>query len=94
MHLPLSTNLYYLKTPKTAIMEIGEMINQNKALMQLLMQNQCYLEIIIEDVAEKIQLDFADDPEKLISMMEIRRQMAENYYRGSLSEVKAIIADK
>ena len=75
-------------------MEIGEMIHENKALLQLCIQNQCYLEIIFEDVAEKIKEDFANDPVSMQSMMEIRRQMAENYYKKNVSEVKKILAEK
>jgi hypothetical protein len=74
-------------------MEIGEMITQNRSLMQLLLQNQCYLEIIVEDVAEKLKEDFADKQEQLVNMMEIRRTMAEKYYTECIGEVKKILAE-
>lgn len=73
-------------------MQIEEMKKENNAILQLLLQNQCFLEIIIEDVAEKLKEDFASYPDQLSNMMEIRRGIAERYYQSSIQEVKKIIS--
>ncbi len=72
-------------------MEIVEMVKENNAIMQLLMQNQCYLELILGDVTEKLNEDFENHPGQLQNLLEIRRQVAETYYKDSMKKLKAIL---
>jgi hypothetical protein len=72
-------------------MEIVEMVKENNSIMQLLMENQCYLELIIGDVTEKLNEDFENNPDQLQNLLEIRRQVAEKYYKDSMKKLKAIL---